>query len=179
MSNFKFTRKRFLQMAAATQPAASHFASAAVALSGSNILTVMTDQHRRDYMTAARESLIVPTPNIDRIAASKAFVSLTRCASTPVTAASRDVPVDRPLLPLHRHHQQHRSVARRRPPWRITSQRRIPHGPYWQMHFNDAHTHGFHYHLGFKLVHVSGSEKCSIMPMRSPIIPSVRNSLTP
>ncbi len=52
-----------------------------------NILFIMTDQHRHDLMTCAGRGL-VPTPNIDRIAARGVRFTHAYCPY-PVCAASR------------------------------------------------------------------------------------------
>ncbi|MGH9665441.1 MAG: sulfatase family protein, partial [Bryobacteraceae bacterium] len=82
------TRKRFLQLAAASPalPAAPGLAAQSPG-SRPNILLIMTDQHRRNYMTAAGSPL-VPTPNIDRIAARGVRFTNAVCPY-PVCAASR------------------------------------------------------------------------------------------
>lgn len=151
MSDFKLTRKRFLQMAAATPAvAAASGAAKAAGAPGSktNVLIIMTDQHRRDYMTAAGNP-IVPTPNIDRIAARGVRFTNAMC-QYPVCAASRMSM----LSGLYAHSTgtiNNTDLL----PW--TTPTMAHHfgtqgyhtGLIGKMHFNDAHTHGFHYHLGF------------------------------
>jgi hypothetical protein len=63
-------RKQFLKLSAAA-PMISGPSSSQAQVSPDrhpNVLIIMTDQHRREYMGAAGSS-VVPTPNIDRIAA--------------------------------------------------------------------------------------------------------------
>ncbi|HLJ15180.1 MAG TPA: sulfatase-like hydrolase/transferase [Bryobacteraceae bacterium] len=144
-----FTRKRFLQLAAAAPalPAVSGFA-AEPAGHRPNILLIMTDQHRRNYMTAAGNS-IVPTPNIDRIASRGVRFTNAICPY-PVCAASRASL----LSGLHAHTT---GVINNTDllPWNTPT---IAHhfaglgyhtGLIGKMHFNDGHTHGFQYFLGF------------------------------
>lgn len=143
------TRKRFLQLAAAAPalPAAPGFAAQA-GEPRPNVLVIMTDQHRRNYMTAAGNS-IVPTPNIDRIAARGVRFTNAFCPY-PVCAASRSCL----LTGLHAHST---GVINNTDllPWNTPT---VAHhfadqgyhtGLIGKMHFNDGHTHGFQYFLGF------------------------------
>jgi hypothetical protein len=62
----ELTRKQFLQVTAAgaaAQP--SHLSPPLAPARKPNVLIIMTDQHGRNYI----ENTLVPTPNIDRIAA--------------------------------------------------------------------------------------------------------------
>jgi choline-sulfatase len=150
MADFNLTRKRFLQMAAAlpAAPSAPGFARPANAPARPNILIVMTDQHRRNYMTAAGNS-IVPTPNIDRIAARGVRFTNAFCPY-PVCVASRMSM----LTGLHAHttgainntdtlHWATPTMAHH------FSSLGYHTGLIGKMHFNDGHTHGFQYFLGF------------------------------
>lgn len=150
MNDFKLTRKRFLRMAAAAPAiaAAPGRAQSSDSREKPNILIIMTDQHRRDYMTAAGNP-IVPTPNIDRIASRGVRFTNAYC-QYPVCAASRMSM----LTGLYAHSTgtiNNTDLL----PWTTPT---IAHhfaaqgyqtGLIGKMHFNDAHTHGFHYHLGF------------------------------
>jgi hypothetical protein len=88
----KLSRKQFLQLTASA-PALSALSSPLRAQFDSesdrpaNVLIIMTDQHRRNYMGAAGNP-IVPTPNIDRIASRGVRFTNAICPY-PVCAASR------------------------------------------------------------------------------------------
>ena len=111
-----------------------------------NVLVIMSDQHRAELMTCAgRED--VPTPNLDRIAA--AGVRFTRAyCPYPVCAASRM------SLLTGRWAHDHGAIRNTDTlDWRA---RTVAHhfadagyqtGLIGKMHFNDANTHGFGYHL--------------------------------
>jgi choline-sulfatase len=113
-----------------------------------NVLIIMTDQHRRNYMTAAGNS-IVPTPNIDRIAACGVRFTNAVCPY-PVCAASR-------MALLTGQYAHTTGVINNTDllPWNA---RTMAHhlgelgyhtGLIGKMHFNDGHNHGFEYFLGF------------------------------
>ena len=111
-----------------------------------NVLFLMTDQHRADLMTCAGRDL-VPTPNIDRIAARGVRFSHAYCPY-PVCLASRSS-----LLTGLYAHQTGAINNTDRLDWRF---RTIAHhfsesgyltGLIGKMHFNDAHKHGFEYYL--------------------------------
>ncbi|HEY3838025.1 MAG TPA: sulfatase-like hydrolase/transferase [Bryobacteraceae bacterium] len=138
------SRKQFLQTAALLPGAAA----AQTSPTRPNILLLMTDQHRREYMTCAGNDL-VPTPNIDRIASRGVRFTNAICPY-PVCAASRASL----LSGLYPHN--HRVIANTDLlDWRT---RTVAHhfadagyhtGLIGKMHFNDGHTHGFQYFLGF------------------------------
>ena len=113
-----------------------------------NVLIIMTDQHRPNYMTAAGNPL-VPTPHIDRI--SQRGIRFTNAICPyPVCAASRMAfltgqyahttgTIDNTDLlswktPTMAHH---------------FSDSGYHTGLIGKMHFNDGHSHGFEYFLGF------------------------------
>ena len=113
-----------------------------------NVLIIMTDQHRRNYMTTAGNS-IVPTPNIDRIASRGVRFTNAVCPY-PVCAASRMAL----LSGLYAHTS---GVINNTDllPWNTPT---MAHhfakcgyhtGLIGKMHFNDGHKHGFEYFLGF------------------------------
>jgi choline-sulfatase len=113
-----------------------------------NVLIIMTDQHRSDYMTAAGDS-IVPTPNIDRIAARGVRFTNAVCPY-PVCAASRMA-----LLSGKYAHTTGVINNTDRLPWNTPTMASHLSGLGYntgligKMHFNDAHSHGFNYFLGF------------------------------
>jgi choline-sulfatase len=142
------TRKDFLRAAALAPSLAPAAQRAIPAASRPNVLLIMADQHRPEYMTAAGSSL-VPTPNIDRIAARGVRFTHAVCPY-PVCAASRASLLSG-LYP-HTHGVINNTDLL---DWRT---RTVAHhfadagyhtGLIGKMHFNDGHTHGFHYFLGF------------------------------
>lgn len=111
-----------------------------------NVLIVMTDQHRADLMTCAGNA-VVPTPNIDRIAAEGVRFENTYCPY-PVCVASRMA-----MLSMRYAHTTGAVNNTDRLDWRYAT---IAHhfgrhgylpGLIGKMHFNDAHKHGFEYYL--------------------------------
>jgi|SRR5581483_9025201 len=144
----KITRKQFLQIAAAGPAVPAAPASPDGAKKRPNILILMTDQHRRDYISAAGNN-VVPTPNIDRIAARGVRFKNAICPY-PVCAASRAA-----LMTGLRPHTtgviNNTDVLSWKTP---TIADHFAKAGYHtaligKMHFNDAHCRGFHYSLGF------------------------------
>lgn len=111
-----------------------------------NVLLIMTDQHRADLMTCAGNEL-VPTPNMDRIAARGVRFENAYCPY-PVCVASR-----MSLLTGLYAHSTGAIDNRDRLDWRYrTLAYHFAEGGYLpaligKMHFNDAHKHGFEYYL--------------------------------
>ena len=111
-----------------------------------NVLLLMTDQHRADLMTCAGRDL-VSTPNIDRIAARGVRFENAYCPY-PVCLASRSSL----LTGLYPHHTGAINNNDRLD-WRYrTVAHHFAEAGYLtaligKMHFNDAHKHGFEYHL--------------------------------
>lgn len=154
------TRKEFVRLMSAGiafgttpgMPAASPLAQLATSDSTlkqrPNVLIIMTDQHRSDYMTAAGNE-IVPTPNIDRIAARGVRFSNAVCPY-PVCAASR--------MSLLTAQYAHTTGVINNSDLLSWKSRTMAHhfsdtgyhtGVIGKNHFNDAHKHGFEYFLGF------------------------------
>lgn len=111
-----------------------------------NVLILMTDQHRGDLMTCAGSDL-VPTPSIDRIAARGVRFTQAYCPY-PVCVASRMSL----LTGLYAHtHGAINNVDRLDWRFRTLAHHFADHGYLTallgKMHFNDAHKHGFEYHL--------------------------------
>lgn len=113
-----------------------------------NVLILMSDQHRPDWLTCGGVNT-VPTPNIDRIAAQGVRFTRAYCPY-PVCAPSRMSF----LTGLHAHHH---GVTDNRVTldWR---RRTMAHafrdagyvtGLVGKMHFLDGHSHGFDFRLGF------------------------------
>ena len=111
-----------------------------------NVLLIMTDQHRADWMTCAGPSP-VPTPNIDRIAAQGVRFSNAYCPY-PVCVASRMA-----MLSMRYAHTTGAINNTDRLDWRYpTIAHHFGQNGYLpaligKMHFNDAHKHGFEYYL--------------------------------
>jgi choline-sulfatase len=113
-----------------------------------NVLVIMTDQHRRNYLTAAGNNT-VPTPNIDRIAARGVRFTNAICPY-PVCAASR-ASLMTGLRPHTTGVINNNDILSWKTP---TMAQHFASSGYHtaligKMHFNDAHNHGFHYFLGF------------------------------
>lgn len=113
-----------------------------------NVLIIMTDQHRWDYMTAAGESP-VPTPNIDRIA-QRGVRFVNAICPYPVCAASRMAM----LSGLYAHStgviDNGDRLSWKTPTVAHSFGNRGYHtGLIGKSHFCDGHSHGFQYFLGF------------------------------
>lgn len=145
----KLTRKQFLAAtasAAIPAPSAAQSASPAPAFSAPNVLILLSDQHRWDLMTCAGNEL-VPTPNIDRIAARGVRFTNAQCPY-PVCVGSRMSF----LSGLYTHN--HGAVSNEHTlDWRtptiashFASQGYIS-ALIGKMHLNHAFLHGFNYHL--------------------------------
>ncbi len=111
-----------------------------------NLLVIMTDQHRSDFMTCAGNDT-VPTPNIDRIAQRGVRFENAYCPY-PVCVASRMAM----LTGLHAHTTgavnnddtldwRYRTMAHH------FADNGYLTGLIGKMHFADAHNHGFEYYL--------------------------------
>lgn len=111
-----------------------------------NVLLIMTDQHRADLMTCAGGST-VPTPNIDRIAQHGVRFTHAYCSS-PICVPSR-----MSLLTGLYAHTTGAITNKDFLDWRYrTITHHFAEAGYLtaligKMHFNDAHVHGFEYHL--------------------------------
>jgi choline-sulfatase len=145
------TRKEFLRTAAAAPLGAASLGSGAAQTTPGarpNVLILMSDQHRSDLMTCAGRD-IVPTPEIDRIAARGVRFTRAWCAY-PVCVGSRMSFLSG--LYAHNHgatsnedtlNWQTKTVAHHfRENGYVT-------GLIGKMHLNYPHLHGFDYHLGF------------------------------
>ena len=145
------TRKEFLKTAAAAPLGAASLASGAAQTKPGarpNVLILMSDQHRSDLMTCAGRD-IVPTPEIDRIAARGVRFTRAWCAY-PVCVGSRMSFLSG--LYAHNHgattnedtlNWQTKTIAHHfRENGYVT-------GLIGKMHLNYPHLHGFDYHLGF------------------------------
>jgi len=111
-----------------------------------NVLVIMTDQHRHSLMTCAGSD-VVPTPNIDRIAARGVRFTNAVCPY-PVCVASRMA-----MLTGNYAHTTGAINNTDRLDWRY---RTMAHhfaengyltGLVGKMHFNDVHNHGFDYYM--------------------------------
>ena len=148
----RISRKQFLQLTSSV-PAISALAPLEAQANRessrpANVLVIMTDQHRRNYMGAAGSD-IVPTPNIDRLASRGVRFTNAICPY-PVCAASRASL----LTGLHAHTTgviNNTDLLNWKTPTVADhfARRGYHTGLIGKMHFNDAHTHGFQYFLGF------------------------------
>lgn len=140
------TRKSFLGLPAAVPLASAQSTQSSPARP--NVLILMSDQHRPEYMTVAGNST-VPTPELDRIAARGVRFTNAICPY-PVCAASR-ASLMTGLYP----HTTGVIDNTDRLSWRSqTMARHFSDAGYLtgligKMHFNDPHTRGFQYRLGF------------------------------
>lgn len=144
------TRKQFLRTAAATPLATGlNRGSAQSTPAGRpNVLILMSDQHRPDLMTCAGRDL-VPTPEIDRIAArgvrfTRSWCSYPVCVGSRMSflgglyahhhgATSNEETLDWQTKTVAHHFREHGYIT----------------GLIGKMHLNYPHLHGFDYHLGF------------------------------
>jgi len=143
------TRRTFLAAsAAAAQRPAHALPQRAGANRPPNVLLLMSDQHRRDAIRAAG-SPVARTPNLDSLAAGGTRFDSAYCAN-PVCVPSRASLLTG--LYTHRHGAFNNGI-----PWPL-EHRTIAHyfgragyatGLIGKMHFVDAQTHGFDYHLDF------------------------------
>ncbi|MCW5965450.1 MAG: sulfatase-like hydrolase/transferase, partial [Bryobacterales bacterium] len=113
-----------------------------------NVLFLFSDQHRPDYLSCCHDSP-VPTPEIDRIAARGVRFSRAVCPY-PVCAASR--------MALLTGRYPHSTAVINNTDRLAWNARTVAHhfadsgyhtGLIGKMHFNDAHTHGFQFMMGF------------------------------
>jgi choline-sulfatase len=156
MGTDNIKRRRFMQTAAAgTASAAMGCGNAENKPSAGkktppkdrpNVLIIMTDQHRADLMTCLGNDL-VPTPNIDRIAARGVRFDNTYCPY-PVCVASRMA-----MLTGLYSHTTGSITNRDQLDWRY---RTMAHhfgdngylsGLVGKMHFNSAYKHGFEFYM--------------------------------
>ena len=142
------TRRNFLAVTtAAARP--EHGAQSRVARNRPpNILILMSDQHRRDAMGAAG-NMVCRTPNLDALAASGVRFDSAYCANPVCVPARASL-----LTGLYTHHH---GALNNDTPWPL-EHRTLAHyfgragyvtGLIGKMHFVDAQTHGFDYHLDF------------------------------
>lgn len=114
-----------------------------------NVLIIMTDEHRWDYMTAAGNRSPVPTPNIDRIVSRGVRFPNAVCPY-PVCAASR-------MALLSGRYSHTTGVINNDDllAWDVPTMashfadRGYHTGLIGKAHFNDGHSHGYQYFLGF------------------------------
>jgi choline-sulfatase len=111
-----------------------------------NVLILMTDQHRADWMTCAGSDQ-VPTPNLDRIAARGVRVENAYCPY-PVCTASRMAL----MTGLYAHSTGAINNSDQLDWWYLTMAHHFSDHGYLtgligKMHFNDAHHHGFTYYM--------------------------------
>lgn len=139
-------RRNFLKAAAlAAASGAAPAGGLSPAQDKPNVLIIMTDQHRADLMTCAGRDL-VPTPNIDRIAAGGVRFENAYCPY-PVCVASRMA-----MLTGLYAHSSGAITNTDRLDWRYrTMANHFAENGYLtalvgKMHFTDTHNHGFEYY---------------------------------
>ncbi len=161
-------RRKFLSLAATTLGAAGMHADAATDAMGvqalesdgspldsrPNVLILMSDQHKRSCMGVAGDSVAV-TPNLDRLARESIRFTNAYCTN-PVCAPSRASM----MTGLYTHNLLSRGVLKTSgdsspyPFKHKTVADQFSRAGYMtaligKMHFMDAQTHGFNYHLEF------------------------------
>jgi choline-sulfatase len=143
------TRKDFLRLGgAALAPALIGLPSRAQSARPKNVLLLMSDQHRRDYLGIEGNTL-ARIPNLDALARSAVRFGSAYC-SNPVCTPSRASL----LTGLYTHHHQTWSNATPWPFEHRTAAQYFGRAGYMtaligKMHFVDAQTHGFDYRLDF------------------------------
>ncbi|HEX4751100.1 MAG TPA: sulfatase-like hydrolase/transferase [Bryobacteraceae bacterium] len=113
-----------------------------------NVLVIMSDQHKRDCLGAAGDP-VAHTPNLDSLAQTSVRFTSAYCTNPVCTPSRASI-----LTGLYTHdHQAWNNTV----PWPI-GHKTIAHyfnragyvtGLVGKMHFVDAQTHGFDYHLDF------------------------------
>src|SRR5437763_15704424 len=142
----RLTRKEFLTMGAA--PFLPRFSFAQPGARPKNVLLLMSDQHR-PHALGVDGNPVARTPNLDALARSAVRFDSAYC-SNPVCVPSRASLLTG--LYTHNHGALNNSI-----PWPF-EKKTIAHylgragymtGLIGKMHFVDAQTHGFDYHLDF------------------------------
>ncbi len=136
---------------AATDAVGSNALEAAASprnLSRPNVLILMSDQHKRSCMGVSGDSVAV-TPNLDRLARESIRFTNAYCTN-PVCAPSRASI----LTGLYTHNIESRGNSTPFSPKHKTVADHFSRAGYMtaligKMHFMDAQTHGFNYHLEF------------------------------
>ena len=140
------TRSEFLALAAA--PLAPRFAFAQPSARPKNVLLLMSDQHR-PHALGVDSNPLARTPNLDALARTAARFDSAYC-SNPVCVPSRASL----LTGLYTHNH---GALNNATPWPFEKKTIAHHlgragymtGLIGKMHFVDAQTHGFDYHVGF------------------------------
>ena len=113
-----------------------------------NVLVIMSDQHKRDCLGVAGDP-VARTPNLDSLARTSVRFTSAYCTNPVCTPSRASI-----LTGLYTHNHQAWNNAT---PWPI-GHKTIAHyfgkagsvtGLVGKMHFVDAQTHGFDYHLDF------------------------------
>lgn len=113
-----------------------------------NVLIIMSDQHQRDCMGVAGNT-VARTPNLDAFARTSVRFTSAYCSNPVCTPSRASI-----LTGLYTHNDQ---VWNNATPWPITH-KTLAHyfdragyttGLIGKMHFVDGQTHGFDYHLDF------------------------------
>ena len=142
-------RRDFLRAGvAALAPALAGVPARAQSPRPKNVLLLMSDQHRRDFLGAAGNP-IARTPNLDALARSGARFASAYCANPVCTPSRASL-----LTGLYTHHHQAWSNTTPWPFEHKTAAHYFGAAGYMtaligKMHFVDAQTHGFDYRLDF------------------------------
>jgi choline-sulfatase len=141
------TRKEFLKTGLAMTAAPFH-ARAQRGARPRNVLLLMSDEHRRDAL-GIEGNRIARTPNLDALARSGVCFRSAYCANPVCTPSRASL-----LTGLYTHHHQTWNNATPWPFEHKTLAHYFGRAGYMtaligKMHFVDAQTHGFDYHLDF------------------------------
>jgi choline-sulfatase len=140
----KITRRELMGLAAAAAVPRPAF----TADRPKNVVLIMSDQHKRDCLGVAGNTA-VRTPNLDALARSSLRFSSAYCANPVCTPSRASL-----LTGLYTHNHQTWNNATPWPPVHKTIAHYFAAAGYFtglvgKMHFVDAQTHGFDYHLDF------------------------------
>lgn len=143
------TRKDFLRLGgAAMAPTLLGLPARGQAARPKNVLLLMSDQHRRDCL-GVEGNPVARTPHLDGLARSGVRFGSAYCANPVCTPSRASL-----LTGLYTHHHQTWSNAMPWPFEHKTAAHYFGRAGYMtaligKMHFVDAQTHGFDYHLDF------------------------------
>jgi len=142
------TRRKFLASTTGSYVAARSLSHAQTNGRPKNVLIIMSDQHKRSCLGAAGDR-VARTPNLDAFARTAVRFNSAYC-SNPVCTPSRASL----LTGLYTHNHQSFNNSTPLPPTHKTIAHHFSRAGYLtglvgKMHFVDAQTHGFDYHLDF------------------------------
>ena len=142
------TRRKFLASTTGAYVSARSMSHAQTNGRPKNVLIIMSDQHKRSCLGAAGDR-VAKTPNLDSFARTAVRFDSAYC-SNPVCTPSRASL----LTGLYTHNHQSFNNSTPLPPAHKTIAHHFSRAGYLtglvgKMHFVDAQTHGFDYHLDF------------------------------